>query len=378
MIDRIRQHLKILVGDNRLDQVFSLLHDKVIHSKSDRYNDLILIQSKHSNHSRAGILGLIDFKDKSVSFNTTNEALLWLIDKIQEEDLHPDLRVKMAGHKSIPEYHAFTCDRFDQREQCQIDALEAPENQKIFLYFLYGDTRQAHKSLYACIGYESCDMLCNPLENIATDKKVAFRKIMPRVSQNKTLFRLSVAKELFAQFYPSIPGNVKFQTGNLQQLLDSPTIKELKPTDNVFVLLTMDVANWNKDLTPDLVEDFIKSYLMVDLPPESPRFFFFFGVEYQKNDPKKREEVAEAIQNRKSGGNTMEELLPVTKNDVTGWFSTYRDTMVGPGLEAKDLTNDHFTDAGPFDMLEVEAKLNELILLFNKGFVLADQLFKNR
>jgi hypothetical protein len=52
--------------------------------------------------------------------------------------------------------------------------------------------------------------------------------------------------------------------------------------------------------------------------------------------------------------------------------------MVGPGLEAKDLTNEHFGEAGPFDMLEVEAKLAELILLFNKGFVLADQLFKNR
>lgn len=378
MIDRIRQHLKILVGDNRLDQVFNLLRDEILDPNSGRYDDLILIQSKHTSDNRAGILGLIDFKDKSVSFNTTNEALLWLINKIQEEDLHPDLRVKIKNRKSISEYHAFTCDRKKQREQCEIDLLEVPEDQKIFLYFLYGDTRQAHHSLYECIGYESCDMLRNPLGNIATDKKVAFRKIMPKLSENKTLFRINLAKELFAQFYPSIPGTVKFQNENLRQLLGSPTIMELKPTDNVFVLLTMDVANWNKALTPNLVEDFINSYLMVDLPPESPRFFFFFGVEYLKNDPQKRKEVAEAIQNRKSGGNTMEELLPVTKADVTGWFSTYRDAMVGPGLEAEDLTNEHFGEAGPFDMLEVEAKLNELILLFNKGFVLADQLFKNR
>jgi len=85
----------------------------------------------------------------------------------------------------------------------------------------------------------------------------------------------------------------------------------------VFILLTMDARNWNKDLTPLVLETFIEKFLGTSLPETAPGFFFFFGVEYEKGQDTKKAEVQAAIADRQKGGEALDPLEPVHPDDIT-------------------------------------------------------------
>jgi len=205
---------------------------------------------------------------------------------------------------------------------------------------------------------------------LISGKKLLFKTLKPNVHRNALLYKIEVVKTLFAKFFPKINDKEPVHTKTIADLLGSPDLAGYGPGDLVFVLLTMDDANWNKDVTPAAVEAFITSFLKAALPDTAPTFFFFFGIEYQKDNPAKRQEVQEVIKNRQFGGEALDELLPVRAEDITEWFSRYRKIMVERGKEPREMTEAFFGKVDTLDMKEVETKLLELICRHNKGLAI--------
>jgi hypothetical protein len=376
-LDQIKRSLKDDISAARHDETFRRLKVEILRSNCDLYNDTVLIESRYNEARRAGHLGTIDFREKDRSFNNIAEALLWLINRIEIADLKEHWKQEAARHIAIPEYHAFTCDRFDQSDQFQIALIDNPPPKKIYHFYLYGDARQAHESLHERLGRDLGNQLLNWEEgDYEPGTKVLFKTLKPAVHRHPVLYKREVIKTLFAKFFPKINEKEPLDAKNVADLLGSPELRDYGPGDLVFVLLTMDDANWNKDVTPHAVETFISSFLKATLPEKAPAFFFFFGIEYQKDNPTKRGEVQEAIQKRNSGGEVLDELQPVSAADITEWFSRYRKIMVERGKEPREMTEAFFGQAKMLDMKEIEVILHELICLHNKGLAIRTENLK--
>ena len=377
LLDQIKQSLKDDISAARHDEAFRRLKIEFLRANCDLYNDTVLIESRYNEARRAGHIGTIDFREKDRSFSNIGEALLWLLKNLQIADLKDRLKQEAENHFAIPEYHAFTCDRFEQSDEFQLALDDKPATEKIHLFYLYGDVRQSHDSLHERLGRELGNQLLNWEEgNYDPGTKVVFKNLKPAVHRHPILYKREVIKTLFAKFFPRIDDKVPIDTKTIADLMHSPEIQGLGAKDLIFVLLTMDDANWNKDVTPLAVETFIDSFLGAKLPDTAPTFFFFFGMEYQKDNPVKRAEVQAAIEIRKHGGEVLSELQPVQAEDITEWFSRYRKIMVERGKEPREMTEAYFGTAKALDMKEVEAILFEIISNHNKGLAIRTENLK--
>ncbi len=372
MLDALKRDLKQLIADARCEEVFLRLKEEILKSNNcDLYDDLILLENRYWEAQRAGNLNLIDFKEKGLTFSNVGHALLWLINRIAENDLHERLRLQMALHVALPPFHAFTCDRFGQRDRFE-EFYFNHLSDKIQLFYLYGDARQEHGSLFKRLGYTLGGFLEN-WQNGAYDSgiKVKFLDKKLEVRSLPTLYQMEVRKFLFANFFKTLPViNHILRLTLLDLLAEGSELQHYGPNDLVFVLLTMDAANWNKDITPLVLETFIQEFLKVALPESAPTFFFFFGVEYGKGQSDKKTEVHTAISQRRQGGEALEPLEPVAAADITEWFSRYRSFLVPPGLTPDDMRRVWFGEADPLDMLDIQPVLRQIIDLHNKGLVL--------
>jgi len=377
MLDQIKRSLKVCLSTARHDEVFRRLRVDILRSNCSLYNDTVLIENRYNEAKRAGHLGTIDFREQDRSFNNISEALLWLIDRIEIAELGEQFKQESTKHIAIPEYHAFTCDRFDQSDQFQIFLLDNQPSKKIHHFYLYGDVRQAHESLHERLGRDLGNQLLNWEEgDYEPGTKVLFKTLKPAVHRHPILYKREVIKTLYAKFFPKINEKEPLDSKSVADLLDSPDLLGFGSGDLVFVLITMDDANWNKDVTPLAVETFISTFLKAVLPEAAPTFFFFFGMEYQKDNLTKRQEVYEAIQNRKLGGEVLDELQPVSSDDITEWFSRYRKIMVERGKEPREMTEVFFGRVEKLDMKEIEVKLFELICIHNKGLAIRTENLK--
>jgi hypothetical protein len=305
------------------------------------------------------------------------QALDERIAEIAKEAL--DVPKTTPAYAALPEYHAYTCDRVEQNDDFLMTIYGEEPPPKVNWYYLYGDSRQAHESLHERLGRDIGGHLLDwEKGGNDSDTKILFKYLKPNVSRIPLLYKIEAIKNLFAKFFHGINDKQPIQHKTVADLLGSPELKDFGPGDYVFVLLTMDDANWDKDITPAFVQAFVSSFLAAALPPNAPSFFFFFGIEYAKDAAAKRREVDEAIRNRKFGGNALTELLPVSAADVTEWFSRYRKIMVERHKEPRDMTATYFGNAETFDMKEVEIQLLELINRHNKGMAIrSDNLKRN-
>lgn len=371
MLDTLKRNLKELIGQARYEEAFRYLREDTLRSDCELYNDCIVVESRHSEAQRAGNLNLIDFKERGINFANVSHALTWLIDRIEVGDLCDRLRQKSATHVALSERHAYTCDRFDQNDQFQL-AYYTADGHKLHLFYLYGDARQEQTSLFERFGFDLGGFLAN-WENgeYNPGTKVKFCKLKPEVHRHPLLYQINVIKALFAKFFPRLDDKAPLQNRTLRDLLgEGSELHGLGAGDMVFILLTMDAANWNKELVPAMMDTFIQKFLTVELHTAAPTFFFFFGVEYEKNQQDKKAEIHEAITNRKYGGEALSALEPVGAPDITEWFSRYRSLMVPPGKTADDMRRDLFGEAERLDMIDIQSMLLKIIELHNKGLVI--------
>jgi len=213
MLDALKRELKELIGDNRHEEVFRRLTEEVLLVNSDLYNDAILLESKHRESVRAGNLSLIAFEEKNINFSNTSQALIWLVNNITPAVLGDKLRQKAESFRSVPALHAFTCDRVAQNEFFQLNYYDTPgPEQKLRFFYLYGDARQEHESLFKRLGYEIGGHLLNwEKGDYNPGTKIKFVDCKPPVHDNPKLFQINVMRELLARFFEPV--------NNLQPIL---------------------------------------------------------------------------------------------------------------------------------------------------------------
>ena len=146
MLDSLKRELKELVGASRHDDLFARLKE-LLRSDAALYNDVVLIQSSFNDSERAALLQLVDPETQTISFNRVNAALIRYVDKITENDL----KTPPPPQRALPLYHAHTCDRVEQNDEFQI-VYYTGAPQKIRFFFLYGDAKQGHASLFQRLG----------------------------------------------------------------------------------------------------------------------------------------------------------------------------------------------------------------------------------
>ena len=374
MLDALKRSLKELIGRELHDEAFRRLKEEVLDSGSALYNDTITVQARFHGADRAGKLGLIDFGERSRSFNNVNDALLWLIDRISIADLSARLRRQQETHRAIAPEHALTCDRTGQSDQFELDVYDPPQpGRQVHFYFLYGDARQEHESLFQRLGLELGGFLLN-WEQGEYDPGVRLYPVAfkPRVHRIPKLFKINILRELLSRFFEPMNAQQPVEGKTICDLLKSPKLQGFGPQDLVFILITLDDYNWHDKLIPALVRDFHDGFCQGELGEGAPRFFFFFGIEYQKDNQPVRKQVHKAMKESRHGL-TLPELTPIAVADLEEWLSRYRLLLENSGREAGELARQLFPGQSAIDMADAERKLKELIDRHNKGLVLNDK-----
>lgn len=370
MLDALQRGLKELIGNGQHDEAFRRLQEEILDPICTLYNDAITIQARFQQADRAGKLGLINFGESSRNFNNINEALLWLIDRITIADLCKRLRKQQKKHRAIAEVHALTCDRHEQSDTFELNYWDPPEpGKRVHFYYLYGDTRQEHESLFQRLGLDLGGFLLNwEQEDYNPGTKLYPVAFKPRVHRNPKLFKINILRELLSRFFEPVNAQQPILNKKLCDLLQSPKLKDYGPKDLVFILITLDDHNWHETLIPALVRDLCENFCKDKLDADAPQFFFFFGIEYQKDNQLVKTQVHQSITTAKYG-HSLPELQPVAISDLEEWLSRYRVLLESRNLEAADLAQKLFPNQSTLDMADVERTLKELIDQHNKGLV---------
>lgn len=141
--------------------------------------------------------------------------------------------------------------------------------------------------------------------------------------------------------------------------------------DVVLILLTLDDYNWDKDLTPALVRSLYEKFCDCQLTDDSPSFFFFFGLEYSKENTRIQQEISQAIAQAKYG-NALPTLEPATISDVAEWLSRVKEVFP-PGTDTMRLAKSWFPNADRIDMADVYLRLKKFINDHNNGLFFTDE-----
>ncbi len=372
MIEQLQAELKDLVSDNELGELFRRLKEEVLRSDSDLYDKLILTEARYNKRETDSRMGVLDFEKDGISFATTNQALLWLINKIKIADLKESLRVAVDKRVHLSEALSFTCDRVTQNELVQLHYYEDP-SPRIRHFYIHGDARQAVESLVQRFGNELSGSLLNWRDaNYQPSQRFEFVKCKPAAAQMAKLFLINLQRELLTQFGLQPKNNI--MQSKLNELLQSPALQgnftghPFGTDDFVFILLTIDDYNWNARVTPEVVKEFISNFCDCQLPEDAPNFFIFYGISYKKENKAVRQSVLEYIE-QSSYGEKLDELHPVSRDEhIEEWFSRY-DILMPTGQTAEEAAKKFFPTEERLDMMDVEAVLQRIINDHNKGLI---------
>lgn len=333
-------------------------------SEGDHYNVLIGLQSKWQRTQRGEKLGTVDLRDLSVSFSSLSEALLWWVDNVPESAF-----TRQITQVHIDPSYRYTCDRSPQNEAFltgfwvpSADMVALCEG-KIRFFYLHGDARQAHRELIERFGRQLLGQLYDfnlTTSNPADEPVIAYCK--PQVSTNPMVARMMTITELLAKFQvPPQP----VQRKTLKDLLASEKVCDKGPEATIHIVISLDDANWNKAITPELVRAFYQEFCACQLPAEAPQFFFYFGLEYEKENQQVQQEVIEAIENRQYG-QALPQLEPVSPDDIYEWFTRVKAAFP-PGEDLRPKVEALFPNQTTIDMADVINTLQKFIDQHNTG-----------
>ncbi len=368
MLERLQRELKELIGQSRLDETFALLR-ACLRSNCTHFNDIQIQSGSLSTAEQEFLRNLIDAKELRAVRDKVSYALLGFIDQIRVDILSATYKQKAEQHVALSNFHAYSCDRTLQNEEVQTQYYLNPA-QKIRHFFLYGDAKQAHKSLFERFHRYFGGKLDNwndPEAQPTTKVKVIECK--PCRAGSPIAYQIEIIGKILGQCKMTVNTQQPLLSRNLSDLLSSPSLEGFGAYDFVFVLLTVDDFNWNKIITPKVVESLLDGFCNCELPEDAPTFFFFYGIEYQSKNFQVKTEVQQVIQERAHRVTPLPELLRVASDDINEWFSRYSQ-LIPKGKTAHDMASLLFGAENEFDMVDIEGKLLEIIELNNKGLLL--------
>ena len=375
LLKTLRTDLKHLLANSRQGELFRRLREDVLGEGSDLYNDAVLLESNWNENQRRDMLGTVTFEHANVSFASLGEALTWLIDRIEIGDLSELYRQKADSHVMIAPHAIHAVDRFEQREEFELLDFDLPDelrqfhNGKVRFFYLHGDIRQMHKDLVDHLGHRQARAWKDFSQGGFDPERrpvIVTHKSQP--CRSPKLFPVQIMRDLMGKFDISPQPT---QTKRLSDLLQSKLLAGKGEDDVVFILLTLDDYNWNSEGTPALVRLLYKDFCDCELPADAPSFFFFFGIEYQKDNLAIQQEVAAAV-DQAQYGIALPRLNPVPLRDVEEWFSQIRYALK-PGADPRQLARQLFPDQDSIDMADIMIALQQFIHTHNDGLLFNDE-----
>lgn len=359
--DQYKKHLKDLIGDNQIGEFFDLVKQDLV-GEGDHYNALIGLQGQWQRAKQEKRDGTLSLEKLEELFNRLNRSLFrWADELLPQHFEQPTESSWINGN-----YH-YTCDRVEQDDEFQM--LVHPEDedestQTTQFFYLHGDHKQAHEALVERFAQDHCGLLHEVLRKNRDSQREPLRvTIEVPVSTNPRAVRIKAINAVMDAF--ELPR--KGLKANLGDLLESEFVKAkmMTDTDIVHILILISDENWHKDITPNLVKLFFEDFCRCDLPESTPRFFFYFGLMYEKQDLQKQQEVEAAIKQAQYG-DVLPRLDEVNLKDIESWFSRVQRKLpsdVSPA-ERVALLFPHQTTV---DMADVINTLEKFIQDHNTG-----------
>ncbi|MEM7574179.1 MAG: hypothetical protein AAF433_14830 [Bacteroidota bacterium] len=361
MLIQLQRELKRLIAKDRLETVLDRLIDQHLLESSPRYEDCILLSGRYKGMERDSLVhGTVAFKDSNREFNTVSRALLWIVDELEEKDLRKYKKTNV-NYRAIPAYHALAVDRVPQKDKFTEDLIFSDPEQRVHFYYLYGDFKQAVESLVERLTFER-DGYQFSMDHLDQTQQV--RRPNIRVCQLETrgperLVYFYLIRAIATHFLGPINDQRALLQKTLPDLLSSPSLKDLGAQDAVYILISINEDNWRRREINAALQKLFKEFCGSQLPADAPNFYFFFGVKYNKENQQLKADVAAAIAER-SYGESLEELLPVNRDDLISWLERHQQ-LLPQGKTAPEYAADLYPDHDLLDMIEIKTRLQQLI-----------------
>lgn len=372
MLDALKRDLKKYVAELRFVRLFEELANNVLSQGSGAYDKMIALRAQYQDLESNDIAMTSSEEGRRLHLAEITRSALKLVSLIAAEDLAAGLKSRVGEFRAIPAYHALAVNRDEQAEKFELDDLLKDGNhQKVFFYYLQGDTRQEMENFVKRLGLElgGPKLKANALE-LETQGRVRFMvDCKPDPRGNKRLFKILLVKSLMEKFISPVNDMRGMEQKTLLDLLLSPKLSPLTQDDAVFITVRIDHHNWNKEVVPEVIRDLHETFCKADLPANAPSFYFFFGMEYPRDKTTIKAEVSAAI-NAREHGEAMEELMPVSLAHVANWFS-HHQIMLPSKVTADAFVESIFPTGQPLDMIDVVGTLQEKIDQYNEGISLA-------
>lgn len=366
MLERFQRRLKDLIAKHRQEEVFQILW-KYLLNECDIYNKLILLSDQWNDINRSENEGLLSFTDAQIARNRITRTLISLIGEFRIEDFNRTFEQIHEDFITFSNYHATTCNRFHQTEEVHSQYYLNYE-QKVRHFFLYGDAKQAHRSLFERFyRYFSGTLEKWDDPSSVPASKVKVIECKPCRSGGVLHYQIEIIRKILGHLKPPLAER------KLTDILSLPELKGFGADDFIFILLTVDDFNWDKELTPKVVESLLEGFCTCELPESSPSIFFFYGIEYQTNNDRVRSEVRQTLNERRNKVVPLAELQRVPAEDINEWFSRH-PRLIPKGKTAHDMASFYFGSESEYDMIDIEHKFLEIIELHNQNLL---SRFKN-
>jgi hypothetical protein len=349
----LKKQLKDFLANGDFEQCFTVM-GSLLPVDTESYDTFVLLQGRYRKNKRREQEGTASRADMNLEDNQIRKGLLTLIGEL------PDHPYGARGLPPIHEHHKFTCNREDQYEGFQE---LRKQQEKIHYYYIYGLENHSHRGLFRRFAYDlegKLDDYLNP--NIETCK--VFRAEIPcPYKKGEELYKREMIRKLFVKFCNSVNDQEPLLDKTLLDLLNSsPHLRNYQSGDHVCIFFSIHELDWHDKLTPGLVLWFIENFCAVELPPDSPQFFFFFGVLYEDEGSEVREQVQEVLKTAKYLSE-LPELDMVSHKDIRRWFLMYQ--LYDTSTERKQKISELFGDRREFYMETVEQRLGRLIEEYN-------------
>ncbi len=367
MLEQLQRELKRLIRESKHEDLFILL-DKYLRNDCNLYNEILLLDSSLSTAEAHFRLNLIKSEELRAVIDRVNYSLVRLISQIRLSHLAAFYKQKFERYTVLSDYHAFTCDRVDHHMKV-VEAYFLRPDLKIHHFFLYGDARQGHKSLFERFHRYFSGTLDNWEDPDAQPcVKVKVIECQPSRCGNATVYQIDFLNKILSQCKAEPSLRQKMMHCRINDLVKHSELKHYESHDFVFVLLTVNVYNWTLEI-PKVVDLLINGFCNCQLDKDSPNFFFFYGISYGSDKPEVKEAAIKAVKERASCIIELPELQPITNEDVNAWFSLYPN-LIPKGKSDHEMSTWLFGEKTEFDMVDVEGKLVEIIELNNNGMLL--------
>ncbi len=365
MLEQIRQRVRQLIGEGKDAEAIAYLLEQ-IQDRSTYRAELTLLQGSEATLAREERNQFVSPEEAHRRRARIRDSALKIAEEITEEELKNAAAPSAAPTAPLHDYHRYTCNRTLQNNDFQKIRRRQADARTHFFY-IYGLDRHSHYGLVQRFSYDLEGLLGSYRNPKVQARCKVDRANMIALAYNPDLeaYKTDILTALFFEFELDPDACEPLLSRKLDYLRrHSPRLRALGSEDRVFLYFVISELDWDREVTPALVRWLIDEFCGVELPADSPAFYFFFGIEFEDEDSPVKAEVEAAI---RSGGRIqiLPELQMVSAADLKRWFNTYRMFMQ-ERRRRDELQGRYFEAKEQFYMDEIERKLEQLIDELNK------------